>query len=69
MDLGLRVNRLDYWNLQREIPYEKYQEWLAWTTLEVERKDPECASDDNYLTPGQLQVAMGHPVKAFNGRF
>jgi len=68
MDLSLRVNRFDYWNVQSEIPHDKYLEWLAWTMLEVE-----CINPDNdpksYLTPAQAQLACGQPVTIWNGKF
>jgi len=68
MDLGLKVNRLDYWNLPSEIPYDKYLDWMAWTMLDVERNDLDSA-DEAYVTPSQLQMACGQQVTVWNGRF
>jgi len=69
MDLSLRVNRLDYWNVQSEIPHERYLEWLAWTILETERNDPDNFTSQSCVTPQQVQLALGEPVTLFNGRF
>lgn len=68
MDLSLRVNRLDYWNVQNEIPHDKYLDWLAWTMLEVERMDPDN-DPKSYLTPARVQIACGQPVTIWNGKF
>lgn len=69
MDLSLRVNRLDYWNVTSEIPHDKKLMWLAWTMLEVERRDPDYSTDQVYTTPAQVQIACGQQVTVWNGRF
>lgn len=62
MRLAFRCNRVDWWNMQQEIPYDRYLQLLAYTSLECESMEPQ-----EVATAADWARATGQDVPLFSG--